>query len=410
MNDHTSDHVHDERCSAYLDGELNPKEIEEFERLLESSEATRCALDDLRAVSACLSDLPATPASLDLRSRVLSAQPVQQPPPRSATGRRFRSTAMIATIVALMVLVVVAVLPRATDLLDNSADHGRDLAMVTGEQEIPAAAVADQEFLGGITPDEPTLRSAASTEDGRELVFNKQIDDARVGQIFSAIDTSDDQAVVIRLTVVDVEQGLNSLRLLLQKHKIPRADIKAKAGTAGADKRRRVAPGQLVSVVVKASKQQVSQAMANLHREVHAQMEIPGILHVAALETAPGGRQVLDQLQSYGGLPGKDKELSRDRKPRAAAATARKSPRNLAKPTAGIPRSSLASAQIRLDLPADMLHKIQKPAGIAKERQRNLGSPAGGEPLKDRRLQVIFVLVAPDPPPKDARPGSDGAA
>ncbi|MFP6766687.1 MAG: hypothetical protein VB859_00865, partial [Planctomycetaceae bacterium] len=260
---------------------------------------------------------------------------------------------------------------------------------------------------------DPTLRSAASTEDGRELVFDKQIDDAQVGQIFSAIDTSDDQAVVIRLTVVDVEQGLNSLRLLLQKHKIHRADIKAKTGTAVADKRRHVAPGQLVSVVVKASKQQVSEAMANLHREVHAQMEIPGILHVAALETAPGGRQVLDQLQSYGGQPGKGKELSRDRKPRAATvaeATVRRSSRNLAKAAAGIPRSSLASAQIRLDLPAGMLDKIQKPAGITGERQRNLGSPAGGGPLKDRHLQVIFVLVAPDPPSKAARPGSDGAA
>ena len=65
-------------------------------------------------------------------------------------------------------------------------------------------------------------RPSAESEDagGPELVFNKAPDKAEVGQILSAIDTSDGQAVVVRLTVVDVKQGLDSLRLLLQKHQI----------------------------------------------------------------------------------------------------------------------------------------------------------------------------------------------
>lgn len=418
MNDHTPDRVHDERLSAYLDGELNPAETREFEKHLESSETTRRALDDLRAVSAYLSDLPTDPAPVDLRTTVLSPQPTPQPVPRSVAGGRFRPTVMVATAVAVMALVVVAVLPG---LLDNPEDHGDDLAMATAERDTPIAeGIAPTPFI------EFSPESAASTDDGSELVFDKKIDKAQVGQIFSAIETTGDQAVVIRLTVVDIEQGLNSLRLLLQKHQIHRADIKARSATrvaggkpGGIAEPRRVARGQLVSVVVKASRQQVSEAMAQLQREVQAQMEIPGILQVSTLETAPGGRQALDQLQSYGSLPAKGLDRFRVKgklPPSLVANSAVRKPSRDAAATVTRPdspsRPLLASVQVRLDLPADMLRKVRKPrARVAEsQRKRSSAAPAAGRDPTDRRLQVVFVLVAPDSPSRAGPSNPDGAA
>ncbi|GIT28825.1 MAG: hypothetical protein Ct9H300mP1_08710 [Planctomycetaceae bacterium] len=99
-------------------------------------------------------------------------------------------------------------------------------------------------------------------------VLPKSLDKAQVGQILSAVDFSDGDAVVVRLTVVDIKQGLDSLRLLLQKHHIARADAIASGRGPNPDGTpkggQQPSTDHLVSVVVQASPKQVSDAMPQI--------------------------------------------------------------------------------------------------------------------------------------------------
>ena len=253
-------------------------------------------------------------------------------------------------------------------------------------------------------------RGFGSTEvAGDGLVLPKSLDKAQVGQILSAVDFSDGDAVVVRLTVVDIEQGLDSLRLLLQKHHIARADTIA---SASEDRIRTELPGgqqpstdHLVSVVVQASPKQVSDAMSQLRREVQAEVKLAGVLRVAALETAPGGRRALSRLNTYGN------DITRSPRIVAKAAANRRSTPTekkrapKARPVAAVrDASALASAQVRLDLPARLMQKVHR----TKVDTRR--SETRGREQADRRMQVVFVLVTPPQPA--TRPGSepDGAA
>ena len=89
-----------ELLSAYLDGELTAEEQAEVERLLARSPAARQLLDELRALSSTLQNLPQYKLAEDLSERVLrtaerrmltqSAAPGEAavlPKPAPSTGR-----------------------------------------------------------------------------------------------------------------------------------------------------------------------------------------------------------------------------------------------------------------------------------------------------------------------------------
>jgi hypothetical protein len=258
-----------------------------------------------------------------------------------------------------------------------------------------------------------------------ELFFNSTPDNAEVGQILSAIDTSGDQAVVVRLTVVDIQQGLTSLRLLLQKHEIASVDLPS-------DKARRDAGdgqpageslaqgGQLVSVVVQASSEQMSLAMAELRREVVSEMQLAGTLQIATLETAPGGRQALAQLQAFG------KGRVAKRLVRSAPSASRPSPAETTRKLKTRPGSltesrarkqpALASAQVRLDLPPELMQRITmarveggKRAAIQSGAKPDSKPGKSGSRIR-RHVQVVFVLVATTPKASPQPTDPDGAA
>ena len=258
-----------------------------------------------------------------------------------------------------------------------------------------------------------------------ELLFNGTPDNAEVGQILSAIDTSGDQAVVVRLTVVDIRQGLTSLRLLLQKHEIASVDLPADKARRNTDDGQPAGKslaqgGQLVSVVVQASSEQMSQAMAELRREVVSEMQLAGTLQIATLETAPGGRQALAQLQAFG------KGRLAKRVVRSAPTASRPSPARTTRKLKTKPESlaasrarkqpALASAQVRLDLPPELMQRVTT-ARVGDRKRAEIQSDAkpGSKPGKSasqikRHVQVVFVLVGTTPTPSPQPTNPDGAA
>ena len=380
--------------SAYLDGELTSEEIALVESHLESSEESRRRLDELRTLSEYLVAIQPESAPEALRGTLDTPQPTSPPATGTYRGR------WIAAAVAVVALVMVATIPQMSFRSP----------MPTGTEGENVAALQDS------TPQQTKAwlsesnRPSAESEDagGPELVFNKAPDKAEVGQILSAIDTSDGQAVVVRLTVVDVKQGLDSLRLLLQKHQIAAADTLAADRDGVRDKQvaglESAKGGQLVSVVVRASSNQVSEAMATLRREVASEMELAGVLQVAALETAPGGRHALNQLQTYDGTTRRQFGSARKLREQPAAGRAARKVRPEAAPGANLgTQPALASAQVRLDLPPDLMRRVNK---ARSESKSSVASKESGE----RQVQVVFVLVGDPQPASPAESDPDGAA
>ena len=267
----------------------------------------------------------------------------------------------------------------------------------------------------------------APAENGQKFVFNNPLDKAQVCQVISAMETSGDQAVVVKLTVVDVEQGLDQLRLLLQQHEIPRADTspssdKISFGQARVE-RARGGPGAaglasadgLVSVGVKASPEQMSEALAQFRREVVRELEIAGSVQVATLQQSPDGRRAFDALASYG----------RDPKKALARSAVRRQPIAPPSPTTAGKRNRVAatadaapavtpggSAQVSIVLPNELLARVRKSKEIAGEKETDSDGrvPRHRESVQ-QPLLVVFMLVAePRPSPARTKTGPDGAA
>ena len=390
----------DELLSSYLDGELSVDEIAAVEAHLEVSEESRRALEDLRSLSNYLSNFPVEPIH---ENPVVSAAASQD----KAPGPPTRRLPLIAAAVAAAVLVILAVVPGDPESRQMMvASHNASAP----EQNQPSAE-ADTHLVQPDSADQLMAgRGFGSTEvAGDGLVLPKSLDKAQVGQILSAVDFSDGDAVVVRLTVVDIEQGLDSLRLLLQKHHIARADTIASVTEDRArterPKGQQPSTDHLVSVVVQASPKQVSDAMSQLRREVQAEVKLAGVLRVAALETAPGGRRALSRLNTYGS------NIARSPRIVAKAAANRRTTPTGKQRAAGARSAAavrdapaLASAQVRLDLPARLMQKVQRTTVDTKR------SEARGPEQADRRMQVVFVLVTPPQPATPPGSEPDGAA
>ena len=416
MNNHTPNHqsdgdseqVHqprppagpDELLSSYLDGELSVDEIAAVEAHLEVSEESRRALEDLRSLSNYLSSFPVEPIP---ESPVVSSAASKDEAPGTPTRR----LPLIAAAVAAAVLVILAVVPGDPESRQMMvASHNASAP----EQNQPSAE-ADTHLVQPDSADQLMAgRGFGSTEvAGDGLVLPKSLDKAQVGQILSAVDFSDGDAVVVRLTVVDIEQGLDSLRLLLQKHHIARADAIASVTEDRArterPKGQQPSTDHLVSVVVQASPKQVSDAMSQLRREVQAEVKLAGVLRVAALETAPGGRRALSRLNTYGNdITRSPRIVAKAAANRRSTPTGKKRAPKARSVAAVRDASALASAQVRLDLPARLMQKVHR----TKVDTRR--SETRGREQADRRMQVVFVLVTPSQPATPPGPEPDGAA
>src|SRR5678815_438946 len=73
MRDAMSRELHDERISAYLDGELSPGERAEVEELLKTSSGHQQALEELTAIRESLKSLPSYSLGDKFADRVTSA-------------------------------------------------------------------------------------------------------------------------------------------------------------------------------------------------------------------------------------------------------------------------------------------------------------------------------------------------
>lgn len=412
-----NDRYDETQLSAYLDGELTSEELEQVENWLSESESARRTLERLQTVSTCLTQLPVSPAPNGFSEAVLTASDAQRVDVSSpGTPQRYRVavTAGVATVLALTLILSIS---------PWIGFFGGDPQVDTLASATPSPASSNPESELRAEPGSQGLEAPA--ENGQKFVFNDTLDKAQVGQVISAMETTGNRAVVVKLTVVDVEQGLDQLRLLLQQHEIPRADAsppKDKARFSGAARSRRPMgdPGSpnrttdgLVSVVVKASPGQMSEALTRFRREVVRELEIAGPVQVAALQQSPDGRRAFDALASYGRSP--QKRLAKaNRELRSAPATAIAAGKSgrAASASDAISVAPGGSAQVSMVLPSGLLSQVQKSGNRNREKETGSGEEvAGGLRSTQQPLLVVFLLVAePQQSPARTKPEPDGAA
>ena len=160
----------DELLSAYVDGELSEQQVAEVERRLESDAAARRLVDELRAISSVVRQLPANSAPAGLAAGVaqrLNAEATASTEPKSAPsgwsfGRSPRSWAWAGLAVAAALLVMVF------DPTEQA--HEADIALV--KAPVPAAEMRAElpEVRNNLTQKPPlVLRAPASAAVRDEL-------------------------------------------------------------------------------------------------------------------------------------------------------------------------------------------------------------------------------------------------
>jgi len=395
----------DERLSAYLDGELTAAERQEVEVWLTKSPEARRQLDAWRELTGWLSEMPVDPAATDFQESVmcevaglkpasLVAQSWGQP---VAWRRRLLAGGMVAA--ALLVLV----------LYWPSQPGGDDQVAVVPGTPGPMPTAID-----AANGDQPGRRDTKTVEAGPvpaeqsphgNLVFRDQLNGAEVGQVVEALDTSGDQIAVVRLTVVDVERTLDSLRVLLAEHRIgqaPSAEDKTND--------RVPRPGLLVAVYVHATDQQLSATLADLKRDVFRELAVVSPLQVASLDAssqAQLGLQVPAAVPVVS--PGDVERRANSVEPVEMIKLEALS--KLSGATAG-KRLSMAAKQVALLVPEVILTGVRPPASKSTTvRQADRAGRIDAE--TSRSMQVLFVLVAKPDAGDDLEPpesSPDGAS
>lgn len=310
--------VPDELISAYFDGEVTPDERQRIEALLESSIEVRQLLDDTSKLSALLHSFPreAAPSYLSKNVERQIATIVLPPsPPLVPTGRSLRrewlafGAGMTATVASLVLWISLNPLgnrsqdvkvaqspamrawPLNESTASNSAKDGymmRDNRGFSEQNHASDQAVADvaSAFSGksAVAPGSlPVLPAPVPAEQQLFVALEKEqlaSEDMKLPQdpdeflrslrnglvIEQRIRDPNNAVMVVELTVVDVNKGVDGLQLLLEKRNLRPVDDSG-AGAIAAKDKSAIAAGGLAVLYVRASGVELSEMLAALVKD-----------------------------------------------------------------------------------------------------------------------------------------------
>ncbi len=326
--------------SAYLDGELSPGERDEVERLLSESPEARQELGELEQVRELLRQLPRESLPKTFASGILAecesrprgsaatASDVKTPSKVQA-GRSWMRLAALAVSAAAALVIVWFAFPHAgqenSELAQTSPDHRSSTESPSGDSTLrsqppqpmaPGNELADARNLAlppespirepaapqktagaGIVADSFQRKGLSAADRESQLVFGHNLKDVPIGQVVEALDQQGDKIAVVKLTVVDRQQGLRDLQVLLKKHQIVSADT-PKLGETGANARSPSQNSSLLAVYVETSDNQLAAAMRELQKEAaFRQLTIDAPITVAGLDPLITSPEPMDDAQ-----------------------------------------------------------------------------------------------------------------
>lgn len=274
--------------SAFFDGEVSPEERAEVERLLGSASNSAAELRETQNLSQSLRNLPRHAAPEGFQARVMqlaersvllaapTAEVAATPAPRSSSRAWwFAGGSILATAAGLFLMVTwLGTVNRGQQ---EMAVFEHRIAEPSGAAGASTSRVADAEgvALPSITntipappADAPMAQPTIATVERDStlvieagLVFSHDLNEAEVGQVLEAVDSTEGQVAVFKVTVLDIQKGRDALEVLLMKQKVEREQdalvITANQPVSGE------AP-QMAAVYVQANRKQLTESLLAL--------------------------------------------------------------------------------------------------------------------------------------------------
>lgn len=249
-----SDHRMDKSLiSAYCDGELNAVELEQAEKLLETSDAARAELQSYRQLSALLreSGRPAVQAGLTTSvlqairsnevttkaagaSSTVSAATRKMHPPKP--GKWVRRWTLVATSAACLMMllwlgmgrrdgkpqVAVEEQPAATQETSVAAAAVSSVTTTVKDKHVVVANANDKTAIAksDVPPAKPLEANQLPVD------FIQDLKNSNVGQLQKFVRDNKDGVTVFHLMVLDIKPGMESLEMILSAQQISAVDGK----------------------------------------------------------------------------------------------------------------------------------------------------------------------------------------
>lgn len=248
-----------ERLSAWLDNELSLDERAEVEKLLADSPELREELEELQRLSGHLQRLPVEKAPAGLHQAVMRS--IERETLLSGDHLSSTDSSGVARRRSMRAMTTAAGVALAVGLgLWFSSDRGSDVAIVDPVgPEIVKAHQTRRDMQANRRESKNRLSVELPT---RQFEIDRsELGEADIGDIIEAVRRDGDSVSIVRLTVVDREAGLESLRVLLAHQDIP-LDVANAARTGGNELSRR----GLVAVFVESPSEQISQTIEQMAR------------------------------------------------------------------------------------------------------------------------------------------------
>lgn len=202
-----------ERISAWLDDELSLNERAEVEKMLAESPELRQELDELQRLSGRLKRLPVGQAPAGLKQAVMRSierETLLATANEPHVARRGRLLQTLSTAAA-VALVAGAGMWFASNGGQNVATVDQVGPEIVSGQQTPTRSQANKRELK-MSVELPT----------RQFEIDRtKLGAADIGDIVEAVRRDGESVTIVRLTVVDREDGLESLRVLLAHEEIP---------------------------------------------------------------------------------------------------------------------------------------------------------------------------------------------
>jgi hypothetical protein len=281
-NSSFSEPVSDEMLSAYVDGELSPSEVLAVERWLKSSPSSRQKVAEFRRLSGLLQDLPEEELPEEFASQVMAQAerqmllPAQRMLAMPSLARTVRFWAVSVGLPAAAACLLIAIqwnqqkavqevadvgfrpLPKAIGDRDRTAmepadvvPDGRDDSHRSSEVAQAKSLIPDTATSGASLPDSPppavsgvagTSNGLESTKGTRETADGRPPKNESIATVLDQIKELNDSGriPVVRILVVDRQDGLEVLQVMLDGQKIARdrsSEIGQTPGESSSDQR-----------------------------------------------------------------------------------------------------------------------------------------------------------------------------
>lgn len=268
-----------ERLSAWLDDELSLDERAEVEKRLAESPELREELEELQRLSGHLKKLPVEKAPAELRQAVMRSierETLLSGGDSPAVPRR-RSLNWLTT--------AAGVALAAGAGLWFASDRNPEVTVLEPSGPVIVDAHQTRPDMQANRPDFKNSRNRLSVElPTRQFEIDRsKLSEADVGDIIEAVRRDGESVSIVRLTVVDREAGLESLRVLLAHQDIP---LDGSTETESASAGNELSSRGLVAVFVESQPDQLSRAIEQMARGLQVEsLSVSEALPIAELDS-----------------------------------------------------------------------------------------------------------------------------